>query len=141
MGGVDLTDELNAVYRPIIRAKRWWWNLAINGFVTMMTAAYRLYQLLHETEPDVPSHLDFVRAVTVAMGLSAQESPNRGLLSLPGPKNPVNDDVRTDKVNHYVVSMNGYQRLCVQCKKNTRKWCPKCEKAMHAECAAEFHRK
>ena len=60
MGGVDLMDRLLGSYRPMIRAKKWWWPFMTNLLNISIVAAWKFYCVLHQKDAKV-THLEFRR--------------------------------------------------------------------------------
>ncbi|KRZ02335.1 PiggyBac transposable element-derived protein 1 [Trichinella zimbabwensis] len=54
MGGVDTLDEVLSSYRPLLRSKKWWWNLFSNALNVAVVAAWRLHSELHQGSSTAP---------------------------------------------------------------------------------------
>jgi hypothetical protein len=131
MGGVDLLDRLLGAYRPQLRSKKWWWNLFSNGLNMALIASWRIHTEIHEKNQQL-SHLEFLRNVTQLL-LQMRES----MISRPGPKtNPPIETRVTD--DHYLIPTT--QGRCAQYKSHIRKKCLGCDKRLHVNCFAIYHK-
>ena len=65
MGGVDLLDGKDAVYRISIRGKKWYWPHFINTLDCMKAAAYQLFLISRPEETCDIAYLQFTRLLTV----------------------------------------------------------------------------
>ena len=70
MGGVDLMDRLLGMYRPMIRAKKWWWPLMTNLLNIFIVAASKFYCVLHQKDAKI-THLKFRRNISIVLTKSS----------------------------------------------------------------------
>lgn len=131
LGGIDLMDRLLGSYRPMIRAKKWWWPLMTNLVNISIVAAWRFYCTLHIT------HIEFRREITlVLMKSSGRRAQTAGRIQADLPV-----DVRFDGQDHYPNDCS--QGRCVVCQKNTRSMCGKCNVRLHysrgTQCFKPYH--
>jgi len=127
MGGVDLLDNMTAVYRIVYRIKKWWfpiysWSLSVSA-----VNAWRLRMMVTgRKEP----FLDFLRELVITMLRTHGKPP-----LAPGPKKlPLVGD-RFDGINHLPTSCT--RRNCKQChlegkkERKTTTVCKKCDAPLH----------
>lgn len=116
-------------YRPMIRGKKWYWQLSLNMVNVAMMATWRIRC---RVDPDKLSHLEFQRHVTLCLLKDDVHHPRTpgGAASLP-------EDVRYDGMNHILGSTA--QSRCKFCqKKNTKNMCKKCNVSLHAERGRQY---
>ena len=135
MGGVDLLDRLLGLYRPSIRAKKWWWPLFSNIVNLSVIAAWRFYGNLHPGE--LKTHLQFRREIVLCLlHTSATSSYQRGRHV------PLPTGIRYDGIGH--VATTTTQGRCMLCKRNTRRQCVKCSVRLHTDkgtdCFRVYHK-
>ncbi|OAF68229.1 hypothetical protein A3Q56_04019, partial [Intoshia linei] len=120
MDGVDIFDRAASDYRPLIRAKKWYFPLMIHGINALMVYAWRMYQMIHQCK--MPQ-LQFRRSVVLGAITTSFPRP------ITGPQLTVSTPSRFDAVDHVPISIQ--PRRCILCKKNCRIKCNKCQKALH----------
>ena len=131
MGGVDILDRFLSNYRPIFRAKKWWWPIFLNSINMMVVAAWRLHVGLGGSH----DQLSFRRNVVCAL-LSSCPDARSGETGVG--RKPVME-LRTDHVDHHMVA-NSKQARCRWCQRNSRLKCSKCDVPLHLHCEAAYHR-
>ena len=129
MGGVDILDSFMANYRPVIRSKKWWWPLFVNAINMAVVAAWKVHTEVGGTFDQLSFRRHIVRCL-----LQDVQSPRK----LTGPGTRPLDDVRTDGVQHHLVS-NEKQARCRLCMKNCRLRCDKCDVPLHLHCERQYH--
>lgn len=130
MGGVDILDGLLSSYRPILRSKKWWWNLFSNALNMAVIAAWLVHKEMFGKK--AISHLEFRREVTMRL---LQISP-RKFGPKTGPKIHV-PAIRRKSDGHFLVKCT--QGRCWECKANARLECRECQKRLHLECFPKYH--
>ena len=70
IGEVDLMDRLLGSYRPMIRAKKWWWPLMTNLLNISIVAARKFYCVLHQKDAKI-THLEFRRNIFLVLTKSS----------------------------------------------------------------------
>ena len=132
MGGVDVMDRLLGSYRPVLRSKKWFWNLFNNMLNLVVVAAWKLHVNVMQ---DKMPHLQFRRDLVIAL-LAKSRQPNlkrrRG-----GPTTPTPKPFRISG-QHFLVKAYSQGR-CVYCSRNTTKMCKSCDKRIHERCTADYH--
>lgn len=131
MGGVDLLDRMLGSYRPMLRNKKWWWNLFVNALNMAVVAGWILHSATHEKNNKL-THLEFRRQVTTALLRIAP----RKVGPQPGPK--VHRPISQRKSDgHFLVQTT--QGRCAQCTLNARLACNECKKKLHLHCFPIYH--
>ena len=139
MGGVDRADQNVSAYRIGIRSKKWWWALFAWVPDMIMQNAWVLYR--RYKAPSDPNYdlLSFRREVVnvYLTQYTANYSNNSDHCGL-NKAHSVSQSIRLDQQGHYSELCQTTKR-CAVCRKNTRKWCPKCKKGIHNRCFNSFH--
>ena len=63
-------DRLLGSYRPMIRAKKWWWPLMTNLLNISIVAAWKFYCVLHQKDAKI-THLEFKRNISLVLTKSS----------------------------------------------------------------------
>lgn len=130
MGGVDQIDQQIAAYRTRIRQRKWWWPIA--AYLIDATVVNAWY-LSRKFGGNTASLLEFRREIASTLLKSF------GMPSLQGRRpSAVNDDVRTDNKNHWIVK-GDTDRRCKLCGKKSIYRCGKCDVGLHADCFKLYH--
>lgn len=140
MGGVDLFDQMRALYRTNIRSKKWYFPLFRFMLNATVVNQYKLYNVCH---PKV-NLLAFTRAIVQSFLTDSTKDP---LFLMPKRKTPLktstlaSSEIRYDGQNHLV----GYvsrQRRCPLCQTCTKFVCTKCNVGLHPkDCFQQYHTK
>lgn len=137
MGGVDRMDENIDNYRVAIRSKKWWW--AVFAFC-LDTSIHNAWQLYRKGAGKKLDYLYFRREI-VQTYLQKYGTPRVGggrpvtHKTLPS---RVPEQVRFDRMNHWIVPAEKQNR-CAVCKKNSTRACEKCRVNLHDGCFKTFH--
>ena len=118
MGGVDLLDNMLAVYRARIRKRKWWWCIWTWGLGVMMVNSWRLYNAVLVKRGGVKTQfLYFTRQVVVQMLKTHGEYRTRT-----GPSHrlsgPAKESIRADATNHWIV-ITEVKGVCQKCQKRS----------------------
>ncbi len=143
MGGVDLLDNMVAVYRVPYRIKKWWFPIYTWSLSVSAVNAWRMrMKVTGKKEP----FLDFLRELVIDMFTTHGTPPQ--FRRRPSSVSP---DIRLDGLNHWIcgteVGNGGYakRRNCKQCTKEGRKdnktvfMCEKCAVPLHTNCFKKYH--
>ena len=138
MGGVVLMDRLLGSYRPMIRAKKWWWPLMSNLLNISIVSAWKFYCVLHLKDAKI-THLEFRRNISLVLTKSStirNQSQGGRHADLPS-------KVRYDGQDHNLLPCA--QGRCVVYQKNTRSKCSKCNLRLHYSkrsfCFRNYHKR
>lgn len=132
MGGVDKLDWHVNKYNVKIRGKKWYFRLFTNAIDVAMFNAYVLHNMSHNRIP----YLDFIRKVARKyLSLSSNISDPKLL------GRPSRSLKETRIITGHILERtpNGKQSRCAVCKKNARKQCILCQRAMHMDCFTAYH--
>lgn len=140
MGGVDRMDQNIENYRIGIRSKKWWWPIFAFCIDTSIHNAWQLHRRSNTSE-----QLDLL---TFRRRIVCVYLRKYGILPVGGgrPKTSkeldkrVPNDVRFDRIDHWIVSAEKQNR-CGLCRKNATKACEKCKVNLHDFCFKNWHTK
>ncbi|XP_046392163.1 piggyBac transposable element-derived protein 3-like [Ischnura elegans] len=134
MGGVDLCDQLLAMYRVNIRTKKWWWPF----FAWAVDVSCVQGWLLHRHVGSTMDYLQFRRECALYMMRHfGSPSAGRGFRQ----SHTGAEEIRTDHLDHLITKGSSKYKVCAQCKKRTVYICKKCNISLHPECFLAFHEK
>ena len=144
MGGVDLLDNMVAVYRIPFRKKKWWFSLYTWSLSVYAVNGWRL-RMKHTGKKE--PFLDFVRELVICIFHIHGSQPVNHVPIMPIPQSLLND-YRYDQYSHWCVnteSRNGkpIRRNCKMCSLNGKadmkavNMCSKCKVPLHVGCFQE----
>lgn len=143
MGGTDQMDQNVNCYRIGIRGKKWYWPILTWIFDVAIQNSWILYNKSHEKKI---SGLEFRREVANVYLQKYKILPK-------GPGRPstahgsttdsrVSDEVRFDRIDHWVQSVEKKRRCAYKtCKSTPRTICSKCNVGLCVQCFLLYHTK
>lgn len=135
MGGVDLLDAAEKVYRIHFRMKKWYWCLYAWFLNISMVQAWRMYRRMNSDKEKLPL-LDFVRDV-VWETLHLTGSIKRPIALHQSPS--MKDRIRFDRKDHLIRQNRKVRFVCQECKHRTGYFCNKCKVGLHPDCFYDYH--
>jgi hypothetical protein len=141
MGGVDRMDQNINNYRVSIKSKKWWYSCFA---FAIDTACHNAWQLYRKSDQGKLDYLGFRRYVTTSYLRTNAANPSstgrRSSEPIAKRSKRVNDSVRYDGYNHWMVHTDSRPR-CAVCDARARFRCEKCDVGLCINCFKEFHTK
>ena len=124
MSGVDLMDHLLGSYRPMIRAKKWWWPLMTNLLNISIVAAGKFYCVLQQRDAKI-THLEFRRNISLVLTKSST------ITNQPQGADMQNCFLKCDMITKIIMQYLALKADVWCVKKKTRSKCSKCNLRLH----------
>lgn len=144
MGGTDRMDEDIARHRIGIHGKKWYWPL----LTWLIDAAVNNSWILYKSSGRPITNLNFRREIVHTYlkryGTSPKAAGRKAISKHSTSRKRVSDDIRYDKLEHYVIEVpNKKRKRCAgeKCHSVVRTQCEKCELGICIRCFKKFHKK
>lgn len=131
MACVDIFDAVNTTYQIKIESRKWYFSMVIHLLQTMITAAYKVYDIVN---PKEISHLDFtLKAIRF---LCSQQ---------PTPMNTLSNRhiIYSDHYLHALLKNEDSKLRCKNkscfSKSKTPYYCRRCNVHLHVDCFLKYH--
>ncbi len=144
MGGTDRMDEDISRHRIGIHGKKWYWPLLTWLIDAAVNNAWILYKSSGRPTTNLNFRREIVHTYLKRYGTPPKGAGRKAISKHSSSRKRVADDIRYDKLEHYVVVVpNKKRKRCAgeKCDSVVRTQCEKCELGMCICCFKKFHTK
>lgn len=142
MGGTDRMDEDISRHRIGIHGKKWYWPLLTWLIDAAVNNAWVLYKSSGRPTTNLNFRRHIVQTYLKRYGTPPKGAGRKAISKHSASRKRVSDDIRYDKLEHYVMEVpNKKRKRCAgeKCDSVVRTQCEKCELGMCIRCFKKFH--